>query len=105
VDRQDIDVLQLGLDLDLAQEALRADHCGHFGLEHFDGDLTIVLRVVGEIDGGHAAAPDLTFDPVAGGERGSEAIELIQVAHPSPAALNPPAASGHEGFVPLQRRL
>ena len=54
-----------GDSLDLAQEALGADGCGDLGVEHLDGHLAVVLEVVGEEHGGHAAATDLALDSVA----------------------------------------
>ena len=55
--------------LDLAEEALGAERGGELGAEHLDGDLAVVLQVVGEVDRGHAALAELALDPV-GGRRG-----------------------------------
>ena len=60
-------------DLDLAQEALAADGVGELGLEQLDRDLAAVAQIVGEVDGRHPAAADLALDPVAAGERRTEA--------------------------------
>ena len=43
-------------------------------MEHLDGNLSIVPDVACEIDGGHAALPDLAFDKIAIGEGGIEAF-------------------------------
>ena len=66
--RQDVRVLQPGGDADLAGEALGAEGRGELGAEHLDGDLAVVLQVVGEVDGGHAALAELALDPVGGAE-------------------------------------
>ena len=66
-------MLQIGGGLDLGQEPLGTDHGRELGAQHLDGDLTVVLDVVGEIDGGHAARAELALDPVAVGEGGCEA--------------------------------
>ena len=43
-------------------------------MEHLDGNLSIVPDVACEIDGGHAALPDLAFDEIAIGEGDIEAF-------------------------------
>ena len=53
---------------DLADEALGAEGRGELGAEHLDGDLAVVLQVVGEVDGGHAALAELALDAVGGAE-------------------------------------
>jgi hypothetical protein len=40
-------VLQGGCELDLAQEALGAEHGTQLGVEHLEGDRAVVLEVVG----------------------------------------------------------
>ena len=50
---------------------------GQLGLEHLDGDLAVVLEVVGEIDRGHAALAQLALDPVGIGQGGLQATEEI----------------------------
>jgi hypothetical protein len=69
---QNVRVLQVRRGLDLGQEPLGADHRGQLGTEHLDGDLAIVLQVLGEIDGRHAALTELPLDAVAVGERVGE---------------------------------
>ena len=55
-------MLQVGGDPDLRQEPLGAEDGGELGAEDFDGDLAVVLQVVGEVDGGHAAAAELALE-------------------------------------------
>ena len=66
--RQDVRMLEPGGDADLAREAVRAEGRGELGAEHLDGDLAVVLQVVGQVDGGHAALAELALDPVGGAE-------------------------------------
>ena len=61
-ERQDVRVIQSRRDADLAQEALAGDRACEVGLEHLDGDVAIVLEVVREVDGRHAAAAELALD-------------------------------------------
>ncbi len=63
--RQNGGMLQVRSDLDLVQEALGAEDGGEFGAEDFDGNLAVVLEVVGEVDRGHAAGAQLALDPIA----------------------------------------
>ena len=37
------------------------------GVQDLDGDLAVVLQVLGEVDGGHAALAELAFEAVAVG--------------------------------------
>ena len=66
-------MLQVGDGLDLAQEPLGADHRGELGAQDLDGDLAVVLEVLGQVHRGHAALAQLALDAVAVGERGGEA--------------------------------
>ena len=65
--RQDVRVLEVGGGLDLAQEPLGADDRGQLGPQHLDRDLAVVLEVLGEVDGGHAALAELALEAVAVG--------------------------------------
>ena len=70
---EDVRVLEVGGDLDLAEEALAAEHGGELGVEDLDGDLAAVLEVLGEVDGGHAALAQLAQDAIAVGDGRGEA--------------------------------
>jgi hypothetical protein len=65
---QDVGVLQLCGDPDLAQEPLGAEGRGQFGVQDLEGDGTIVPDVVRQEDRGHPAATELALDRVGGGE-------------------------------------
>ena len=61
-------MLQLGGEADLALEAVGAEGEGELGEEELEGDRAVVAEVLGEVDDGHAAAPELALDGVAVGE-------------------------------------
>ena len=42
-----------------------------------NGNLTVVLEVLSEVDGGHAPGAEFFFDGVAVGEGGFEAVEKL----------------------------
>ena len=74
---EDVGVLQGGDGLDFAQEPLGTDHGGELGAEHLDGDLAVVLEIVGEVDGGHAALPQFALEAVAVGHGTGQALAGI----------------------------
>ena len=53
---------------DLALEAVGPERGGELGVEHLEGDRTIVLEVVREVDDRHPAAAELALERVAVGE-------------------------------------
>ncbi len=61
-------VLEIRCGFDLLHEPLGTKHRGERGSEDLDRDLAVVLDVVGEIDGCHAAFTQMPLDPVAVGE-------------------------------------
>ena len=65
---------EVGGGLDLAEEALGAERRRQLGPQHLDGDLAVVLEVLGEIDRGHAALAELALDAVAIAEGLGEAV-------------------------------
>ena len=52
-------------DPDLREEALATEHRGELRTQDLERDLPVVLHVLGEVDGGHAAAPELALEGVA----------------------------------------
>ena len=64
-ERNDVRMVQPRGNLDLAQEAVVPDSRNHRGLHHLDGNAAMVLEILGEIDGGHPPAADLTHGAVA----------------------------------------
>ncbi len=65
-------MLQVGGDADLAEEPFVAERLGQLRMNHLDGDLAIVLEVVGQPDRRHASAAKLSLYPVVAGKRGLE---------------------------------
>src|SRR5207249_7985499 len=66
-------------DLDLTQKPVRPESRCQLRAEHLERHLTVMLDVVREIDGRHAAAPQLSLDDIAAGEGGGEAVALISL--------------------------
>ena len=62
--RQDVRMRQLGGNLDLAQESSAANHGGHFGAKHLDGDVSIVLDAAREVHGRTRTTAELALDLV-----------------------------------------
>ena len=61
---------------DLLHEPLGAQHGGELRLEDLERDLALVLDVLGQVDGGHAARAELALDGVAVGEGVAEALVM-----------------------------
>jgi hypothetical protein len=61
----DVRVAEARDDGDLAQEAVAPDVFRHLRVHDLDRDRPVVSHIVREVDGCHAAAPDLALDPVA----------------------------------------
>ena len=70
-------MLQVRRDPDLGEEPLGAQHGAQLGIEHLERDVAIVLQVLREVDGGHAAGADLALDPVAVSESGGQALQRV----------------------------
>ena len=67
-------VLEPGRGLDLAQEALRAEHRSEFGVEHLERDGPLVPDVAREVHHGHAAAPEFLLEHVSVGQTSFEMV-------------------------------
>ena len=63
-------MLQPGGELDLAQEPLGAERCGQLRMEHLERDGAVVLEVLRQVYGRHAAPAELALEGVAVGEGG-----------------------------------
>jgi len=86
VERNDVRVLQIRRRLDLLQKTLGADGGGEVGAEYLERDRAIVTQVGGEIDNGHAAGTESTFDAVAfrecrGEARGETGVVTVHGAN------------------------
>ena len=58
---QDMGVLEICGNSDLLEKPVSAEHRSELGVKNFYRDFAIVFRVVGEIDGCHAAGSELTL--------------------------------------------
>ena len=58
-------MLEIRGDSDLLEESLSAQDSSELGMQNLDRDFAIVLLVVGEINGGHAAGTQLTLDGIS----------------------------------------
>jgi hypothetical protein len=67
---EDVGVLQPGGEFDFLEKAVGPQRTGDLGPEDLECDPPLVLEVAGEIDGGHAAPPELALDRVAVREAG-----------------------------------
>jgi hypothetical protein len=73
--RQEIRVLQIRRDANLAEKALNAEHGAEVRIQNLERDAAIVPEVAREIDGRHAAGADLALDGIASAERGIELVD------------------------------
>ena len=76
-DGNDVRILQLGDELDLAMKAVEADAARQVGREELDDDLSIEASLGREEDVTHPAATELALDVVLGAERGLEAVAKL----------------------------
>jgi hypothetical protein len=92
-----VGVSQVGRDLDLPNEAFGAEARGKLGPEDLDGNVAVMLQVLGEIDGGHTAAPDLPFDLITVGKGLGEGFLVFHGTRSSEGRRPVPAQSAtHE---------
>jgi len=81
VQRQDMGMGEPGGDPDLAGEPFGAEQRAQLRPEDFERHLAVMLEVIGQIDGGHPAPPELPLHCVAARQSGGESGELIAVGH------------------------
>ena len=62
---------------DHAMAPLGTDHRAEYGAEDLDGDLTIVLEIESEVDGGHASMTELPLDAIGTAKGRGEAFWRI----------------------------
>ena len=91
---ENVRMLQLGGEADLALEALAADRCAQLRVQHLDGDFALVLDILGQEHGRHPAAPEFAFDGVPVGQRLPEPRQRIRIGglRPRPARRPSPVA-------------
>jgi hypothetical protein len=104
VERENVGVLHLGDDMDLAGEPVGSHRGGQLGAEDLEGDVAVVLEVVRQVHGGHAADPDFTLNAIAAAEGGSETWRSVShgwqqtTGYEAPALLFP-LARLYEAFL------
>ena len=74
---EDVRVLQPGRDLDFPGKPVGAEGGGQLGAQHLDRHLAVMLQVLGEVDGGHAALTEFPDDAIASGQRGSQSVVCV----------------------------
>jgi hypothetical protein len=82
VEGQDVRMGKACRDLDFPKEPLGTDRRRYFGAEDLDRYRPVMLGIRGEVHGGHATAPDFTFERVASSQDGAGTDE--HVLHASP---------------------
>jgi hypothetical protein len=55
-------MLEIGGDSDFLEKPFRAEHGSELGVENLYGNLTVMLVVVGEVNGRHSTAAELALD-------------------------------------------
>ena len=78
--REEIGMLEVRRNADLAQEPLGAEHRAEVGAQKLERDVPVVSEVASEIHRRHATATELALDLVATGERGLKVVDR-GVAH------------------------
>src|SRR5687768_92001 len=81
VERDDMRMVQLGRDLDFAQEPLGAKSGCDLGMQHFQGNLPIVLEVVRQEYRCHTTATELALDRVTVAKRGPQVFKKVRIGH------------------------
>ncbi len=69
-------MLELGRHLDFPEEAIGTKRGGQFRPEHLDRHLAVVLEILRQVDGGHAALAQFAFETEVIGESGGDAVKL-----------------------------
>ncbi len=75
--RKNVRMLQTRRRADLGEEPLAAERRAELGMEDLDGDVAVVLQVVREIHGRHAAGAELALDAIALGECGRQIFQRV----------------------------
>src|SRR5438445_5201704 len=87
VDREDVRVAEVGYELDLSPEPFGSERKADVVAQDFDGDLSIELEILGEVDRGKGPVTELTLDLVAGSDGRAQALERGWHAHTSMGGL------------------
>ncbi len=77
VNREDVRMLEPGGQLDLPLEPLGAERGRQLGMEHLQGDGSLVANVLGQVDGGHPAPAELALEPIAIRQTACKLLALV----------------------------
>ena len=77
VEGEDVGMGQPGRDLDLAQEPLRPERRRELGPQDLDRDRAVVLQILGQVYGGHAAPAQFPLQAVPVGQSGSQSLWVV----------------------------
>ena len=80
-ERENVRMVEPRRDLDLGEEPLGAEDRAELGAQDLERDVTIELAVVGEVDDGHPARPELAFDRVPLAEDSGEGRRGWRLGH------------------------
>ena len=81
VQPEDVRMVEPRRDFDLAKEAIGTERGGELGMQHLEGDHPLVLAVLREVNGRHAAAAKLAVDGVRLRQRAAEALDRKSHRH------------------------
>ena len=70
-------VVQVGSDLDFLLVPLGTHCSGQFRPENFDGNVSLMLQVLSEIDNGHATATKFTIYGIPVGKSSFQTIQVV----------------------------
>jgi hypothetical protein len=104
MDWKDVWMSKLGSDLDLTKEALPAD-LGDVHPKDLYRDFAATRRVLGQVDRGHPAMPDLPLEHVALAKSGLETGELLGTGHGTPCSAGAILTTGAAIFATLAQLL
>ena len=86
VEGQDVGVLEVGCELDLAQKAVRPDRSGQLRAEGLDGDLAAVPEILGQEHRRHAAFAQQPLDVVTVAEGRAKMFQNVSHLRPRDSA-------------------
>ena len=100
--REDVGVVQTGRNGDLAEKPLGSYGGGNLRLEHLDGDLAVVLEVLGEIHGRHPSGANRALDAIPVRQGGVDVVRCLHHASQDDAERSASRGAPEEG---ARRRL
>src|SRR5262249_39293646 len=65
VEREDVGMIESRREPNLLKKPLAPERFGEIGAENLDGDIAIVAKIAGQVNGGHAARAELSLEAIA----------------------------------------